>query len=92
MTPDDTLFLKNFFQKVIEFLPIADDDARWLAAIANSHQAALDSANQLPVLARFLDTHLALCYRNGDEWFDIHPLIADQVDRQVEESRARSKT
>lgn len=74
-----------------EFLPIADDDAKWLAAIANSHQAALDSTNQLPVLARFLDTHLALCYRNGDEWFDIHPLIADQVDRQVEEARPRSR-
>ena len=73
-----------------EFLPIADDDAKWLAEIAKSHQTALESTNQLPALARFLDTHLALCYRNGDEWYDIHPLIADQVERQVEEVRARS--
>lgn len=75
-----------------EFLPIADDDARWLAAIAKSHQTALDNTSQLPALARFLDTHLALCYRNGDEWYDIHPLISDQVDRQVEEARVRSRS
>lgn len=62
-----------------EFLPISESDARWLAKIAGSHQTALASVSELPTLARFLDTHLALCYRNGDEWYDIHPLIVDYV-------------
>ena len=74
-----------------EFLPIADNDALWLAQIAKSHQTALVSSNELPVLARFLDTHLALCYRNGEEWYDIHPLIADHVHRQVKDAQARSR-
>ena len=67
-----------------EFLPIADDDARWLANIARSHQTALATKEELPDLARFFDTHLALCYRNGDEWYDVHPLIADHVASQAE--------
>ncbi len=66
-----------------EFLPIADDDAQWLAEISRTHQTALPSTEQLPVLARFLDTHLTLCYRNGEEWYDVHPLISEYVANQV---------
>ena len=66
-----------------EFLPIADDDARWLFEIATSHRPALNNVSDLPTLARFLDTHLALCYRNGEEWYDVHPLIAEHIERQV---------
>ena len=66
-----------------EFLPIADEDARWLSEISKTHRTALDSVRNLPTLARFLDTHLALCYRNGDEWYDIHPLIAEHVATQA---------
>ena len=69
-----------------EFLPIADDDARWLAGIARSHQTALPNTDKLPELARFFDTHLALCYRNGDEWYDVHPLIAEHVVAQADEN------
>ena len=62
-----------------EFLPIPNDDARWLAAIAQTHQAELQGLQELPSLARFFDTHLVLCYRNGDEWYDVHPLIKEHV-------------
>lgn len=62
-----------------EMLPIADDDARWLAQIAADHDVALPDVDRLPSLARFLDTHLVLCYRNGHEWYDVHPLIRDTV-------------
>ena len=73
-----------------EFLPIADDDARWLAGIARSHQTALPNISKLPDLARFFDTHLALCYRNGDEWYDVHPLIAEHVIEQADEDPGAS--
>ena len=69
-----------------EFLPIADDDARWLFEIGKSHRPALNNIDDLPTLARFLDTHLALCYRNGEEWYDVHPLIAEHVEQQVLET------
>jgi hypothetical protein len=62
-----------------ESLPIADDDARWLARIADQHEVALPDVGHLADLARFLDTHLVLCYRNGREWYDVHPLIRDTV-------------
>lgn len=67
-----------------EFLPVADADARWLAKIARTHQTALESTDNLPDLARFFDTHLALCYRNGEEWYDVHPLISEHVASQDE--------
>ena len=73
-----------------EFLPIADDDARWLAGIARSHQTVLPNTDRLPDLARFFDTHLALCYRNGDEWYDVHPLIAEYVAVQADEDSGAS--
>lgn len=60
-------------------LPIADDDALWLAEIARSHTTCLPSDAKIPSLARFLDTHRVLCYRNGSEWFDVHPLIREAV-------------
>lgn len=67
-----------------EFLPIPDEDARWLCKVAQTHRAALESVEKLPDLARFLDTHLVLCYWNGHEWYDIHPLVRDEVHKQVE--------
>ncbi len=66
-----------------EFLPIANDDALWLAQIAARHDVELPGVVRLPALARFLDTHLVLCYRNGDKWYDLHPLIRDAVLAQV---------
>ena len=62
-----------------EFLPIADEDAQWLARITAEHDVALPGVSRLPELARFLDTHLVLCYRNGQEWYDVHPLIRQTV-------------
>ena len=66
-----------------EFLPIPNDDARWLAKISETHQAELQNLQELPSLARFFDTNLVLCYRNGDEWYDVHPLIDEQVRKQA---------
>ena len=72
-----------------EFLPIADADALWLARIARTHRASLDDAARLPDLARFLDTHLVLCYRNDSEWYDVHPLIRDEILAQATEIESR---
>lgn len=64
-----------------ELLPIALDDVRWLQRVAETHDASLDDVSRLPRLVTFLDSHLVLCYRNGDEWFDVHPLVRDEVAR-----------
>ena len=79
-------------QMRVEFLPIADDDALWLARIAETHEASFEGMDKLPDLTRFFDTHLVLCYRDGPEWYDVHPLIKEHMVEQarlIEERRQR---
>lgn len=64
-----------------DYLPIAIEDAHWLAQVARSHEAELPKHGDIPNLSRYFDTHLLLCYRNGEEWYDLHPLIRDVVER-----------
>lgn len=52
-----------------------------LADIAHSHNAiATDRGDSLRTLARLFDTRVILNYRNGAEWFDIHPLLWPLID------------
>ncbi|MGH2708818.1 MAG: hypothetical protein ACRDJF_01240 [Actinomycetota bacterium] len=76
---DDSAVEESIGQVRSEFLPIADEDAAWLRRIAETGEASLGSIELLPQLARFLDTRLVLCYRNGNDWYDVHPLIRDEV-------------
>lgn len=75
-----------------EFLPVADTDAVWLARIGQTKRASLEEPALLPNLARFLDTHLVLCYRNDTEWYDVHPLIRSEVVAQAAEFEKRRET
>lgn len=73
-----------------EFLPLADDDALALWRVHGDHDSPMESiAGGLTTLSRFLDTHLLLCYRNGREWYDVHPLIVEDVRSQAERIRQR---
>jgi hypothetical protein len=63
-----------------EMLPIPADHLEWLQRIAESHETYLASDADLPTLAHFLDNRLVLNYRNGDNWYDIHPLLREIVD------------
>lgn len=66
---------------------LTHQDAIWLARVARTHESELRDDTGLPDLSRYFDTHLLLCYRNGDEWYDIHPLIADRVAQIVARER-----
>jgi len=65
-----------------QFLPIPTEDALWLDRISKDRNSGLKDANPETVarFSLFLDTHLVLFLRNGDEWYDIHPLIREQVE------------
>ncbi len=65
------------------YLPIANEDAVWLARVAETHDVQLGVQQELPRLAGFFDSHLVLRYRNGEEWYDVHPLVAEHVARQA---------
>lgn len=62
-----------------EMLPLAADDLEWLRKIAASKTPELPSVAELPRLARFFDTRLVLNYRNGEDWYDVHPLLNDAL-------------
>ncbi len=66
-----------------EMLPIPDEHLAWLQRISKSHNPELAVEAKLPTLARFLDSRLVLIYRNGGDWYDIHPLLRPIVDEHV---------
>ena len=58
-----------------EMLPIPDEHKDWLKRIAKSHEAELADMTGLATFAGFLDTRVVLNYRNGRDWYDVHPLL-----------------
>jgi hypothetical protein len=60
-------------------MPLADDDKAWLKKIQHSHKRELASLDKLPVFARLTEGKYILNYRNGDDWFDVHPLLRATV-------------
>lgn len=62
-----------------DMLPIAEDDREWLKKIGESKAPKLPSDSELSRLARFFDTHLVLNYRNGEDWYDVHPLLRREI-------------
>jgi hypothetical protein len=73
------------------YLPIARTDALWLAKVAESHRTELIGHRQadhpthnLYNLSRFFDYHMVLGYWEDEAWYDVHPLLRDEVRRQAE--------
>jgi hypothetical protein len=66
-----------------EMLPIPADQLGWLQRISQTHDTCLATDGDLPLLAQFLDGRLVLNYRNGSDWYDVHPLLRDAVDNHV---------
>jgi hypothetical protein len=62
-----------------DMLPIADNDRAWLAKIMRSHKAELPSLDALPDFARLQEGKYVLHYRNGEDWYDVHPLLRSEV-------------
>ncbi len=45
-----------------------------LLHVANKHELPRDSSEELVKFVRLLDRWLVLAYRNGKEWYDVHPM------------------
>lgn len=56
-------------------MPLARDDKVWLSKVRRSHERELESLDKLPDFARLTEGKYILNYRNGDDWFDVHPLL-----------------
>jgi hypothetical protein len=62
-----------------DMLPIAADDLDWLDGIMTSHSHRLPSLDRLPDFARLQQGKYVLHYRNGEDWYDVHPLLRKEV-------------
>ncbi len=60
-------------------LPLADDQRVKLRRVAASHQLPLPSQDDWDVVATLLDQHFVLGYQNGEPWYDVHPLLHDEI-------------
>jgi hypothetical protein len=61
--------------------PLAENDASWLQEIYETRLPCLPDNNPDTVgrFTRFLDNHLVLLFGNGREWYDVHPIILEDV-------------
>lgn len=83
---DDDMVNRVIRQLRNELLPISDEDAQWLARIHTTKKEGLRTDKDLPALARFLDSNLIMNYLNGEPWYDVHPLLIDEImDRRKKE-------
>lgn len=64
-----------------QFGTIPGEHMAWLKRVERSHSHGLEHAEGLGTLAQLLDGKLLLQYRNGDNWYEVHPLLWDAVDR-----------
>lgn len=73
-----------------DYLPVAVEDALWLAKIAEHRSPMLPDTKSESInrLTRFLDTHVVLYLTNGEKWFDIHPLVRGEVAKMIERQKA----
>jgi len=60
-------------------------DAYWLDRVTQTKAADLPTSDKRDVnhYMRMLDNHFVLCFRNDSDWYDVHPLIREEVKRIV---------
>ncbi len=70
------------------FLPLPESEIPWLKQIAETRANPLSDreAETVQRLTRALDTHVLFYFTNGDDWYDVHPLIRDEVMRRSDGS------
>ncbi|MGQ0779462.1 MAG: hypothetical protein ACT4NY_34435 [Pseudonocardiales bacterium] len=60
-------------------LPLADDQRAMLRRVADNHELPLATQHGWDVVASLLDQHFVLGYQNGEVWYDVHPLLYNDV-------------
>ena len=90
MSIDDDVVEAAISELRTSYLPIPLADAKWLHQIGNQRDCLLAdrSLESVQRMTFFLDTHCALILKNGDEWYDVHPLIRDEVAEIVKREEA----
>ncbi|MGK2956886.1 MAG: hypothetical protein ACSLFB_00470 [Acidimicrobiales bacterium] len=59
---------------------LADDEKALLKRVHETHQADLATQDEWARLSPLFDRYLILAYRNGEDWYDVHPLVVDLIE------------
>jgi hypothetical protein len=92
--PVDEVVVEKAIQRVRDqYLPLAEEDASRLAEIERTRACILRRASpdEVAWISRLLDLHFVLYFSNGGDWYDIHPLIRDEVRAVVKRLEHRDK-
>jgi hypothetical protein len=75
------------------FLPIPIKNAIWLNEIGQKRDCLLrdTSAESVRQMTSFLDSHCVMIHRNGNDWYDVHPIIRDEIAEIVKREQDLSK-
>lgn len=79
MPINDQLIVQAKSDLLNDMLPIPTEDQKWLRRIATTHKPELQKHDDLPRFISFFDNNLVLTYRNGERWYDIHPLLKEYL-------------
>jgi len=71
--------------------PIFDEDLPLLVEVAKTHDVPRSKRAQAFRLAELFDHHFVLGYRNGQEWYDLHPLVRKSPKVQAALQEANGK-
>jgi hypothetical protein len=76
------------------FLPITIQNAIWMNEIGLKRDCLLKdtSAESVHQMTVFLDTHCVMIHRNGKDWYDVHPIIRDEIAEIVKREQAAPGT
>jgi replication-associated recombination protein RarA len=68
-----------------QMLPVPVEEARRLQRVAERKTDILetDEREEVDAVTRLLDSHRLLFLKNGGEWYDVHPLIREEVAETV---------
>lgn len=71
--------------------PIYDEDLPLLLEVARTHDVPRAKRTQAFRIAELFDHHFVLGYRNGREWYDLHPLVrrSPKVNNALQEANGK---
>lgn len=83
--PVDPQLVESAIATLRNSMRVSVRDAYWLDIVAKTKAADLPTCDKSDVnhYMRMLDNHFVLCFRNDSDWYDVHPLIRDEVRRIV---------
>ena len=67
------------------YLGFTNEEAAWLRQVERTGAVDFADGTMHHRVAVFLDTHVLLAYRNGEDWYGVHPVIAADVVRRAKD-------